>query len=97
MIKHHIKPVVEFFDDSLDFFDKVYKMEELNQLEIDISKQYKTKFILPRSQTDGKKYKVNVLTQDEIEFLLEYYKKDYELLKDYYTKEQILNEWKSSS
>ena len=92
-INHHTKPVVEFFDEELDFFDKVYKIEETEKLEADIGKMYKNKFILPREQTGGKKYKVEALSKEEMDFLLEYYAKDYELMKDYYSKEKILEEW----
>lgn len=92
-IKNHIKPVTEIFNEELEYFDKVYKIEETKKLEEDISERYKAEFILPRAQTGGKKFNVAALSKDEIDFLLEYYTKDYELMKNYYSKEKVLEEW----
>jgi len=96
-INHHTKPIIEFGIKDLDFFTHIYKMEELARLESDILKHYNTDFKLPRLQTGGIKFKVSDLNEDEMEFLLDYYKEDYRLLSKYYTKEMILEEWKSQS
>lgn len=94
VIDHHTKPMYTFLqDNNLDFFDKVYKIETIDQLTHDVEQFTNKEFKLPRAQTGGKKVSVSSLSQEQIEFLLEYYKKDYEVLEGYYSKEDILNEW----
>jgi hypothetical protein len=92
-IKHHTRPMVDFKIDDLSAFTHVYKMEDLASLESDISNRYKRKFTLPKLQTGGIKYKVSDLTKEELDFLFDFYKEDYELMSQYYTKEMILEEW----
>lgn len=92
-INHHTKAIVDFDITDLSFFTHIYKIEELKLLEADISTQYKINFKLPRLQTGGIKFKVSDLSKDELNFLFDFYKEDYILLSDYYTKEMILEEW----
>jgi len=91
VIKHHIDPVTTFFDEGLDFFDKIYKIEETEKLEIDISQKYHVKFVLPRAQR-SKKISVASLSKNEMEFLLDRFTKDYNLMTGYYSKEKILRD-----
>jgi hypothetical protein len=92
-INHHTKPIVSFGIGDLNFFTHIYKIEELKLLEADISTLYNTTFKLPRLQTEGIKYKVSDLSKEELSFLFDFYKEDYALLSNYYTKEMILEEW----
>ncbi len=92
-INHHTKPVTCFVETDLSFFDKVYKIENTQDLENDISLEYNTKFILARKQTGGKKFSLSDIKKSELDFLLDYYAEDYELMKDYYSKVDIIKEW----
>jgi hypothetical protein len=94
-IKHHTRPIVDFKVRDLSVFTNVYKIENLASLEVDISNRYNTEFTLPRLQTGGLKYKVSDLSKDELDFLFDFYKEDYALISEYYTKEMILEEWKN--
>ncbi len=96
VIRKHTKPVAEWLDGPLEFFDEVYKIEELYKLEKDISDRTKKEFILPRLQTGGEKISVNELGVKELEFLIDFYKEDYILLKDFYTVDEIYKTWKEN-
>ncbi len=93
-IKHHFRPVTEIFDEELDYFDKVYRIEELYELEEDISSKTNKDFILPRLQTGGRKIPLSDLDGNEFEYLVDFYKKDYELMKEFYTVDDIYKTWK---
>ncbi len=95
-IRKHTKPAAEWLDKPLEFFDEVYKIEELYKLEKDISDRTKKEFILPRLQTGGEKISVNELGVKELEFLIDFYKEDYILLKDFYTVDEIYKTWKEN-
>ena len=93
-IHHHLKPVNEIIEGNLELFDKIYTLENINELEKDISDLSKKEFKLPRSQTGGKKYTVKELNSLQMDFLINFYKEDYELMQEFYTIDNIWNTWK---
>ena len=93
-IEHHTALQSEFLFHSLDGLDRIYKVEELEQVfRPEIQKLVKQEVILKKYQTGGKKIKLEELNEDSFNKLLEYTKKDYELLKDYYSSENIIQEY----
>lgn len=94
-IHHHLRPVTEIIEGNLDIFDKIYTIENIKSLEEDISKISKKDFVLPRSQTGGKKFSVKDLNSSQIDFLIDFYKGDYKMMNDFYSIDDVWKAWKS--
>jgi len=102
-IKYHIRPITQMTNkftyglkgNSLNYFNKVYRFEEISNLSVDISKKYNVNFIIPR-KNNGNNGKISNLNKKEIDFLLGYYSNDYKLMHGYYSKDKIFQEWKES-
>ena len=97
-IKHHTQPVSHSLTKTnLQQFSKIYCMENLPSLEYDLSAIHGHDLKLERLQTGGRKIPLRDLSQQQMEFLLDYYQEDYELLSDSYTVEKIWEEWAGDS
>jgi hypothetical protein len=72
----------------------VYRIEELSVLEKDMSKITKKGFTLGREQTGGKKIALQELNREQLDFLIEYYKKDYELMRGFYSIDRLMYDWR---
>ncbi len=93
-IHHHLRPVNEIVNGSLEIFDTIYTLENIKELEKDISDFSKKDFKLPRSQTGGKKYSHKELNSQQMDWLIDFYKEDYKLMQDFYTVDAIWKSWK---
>lgn len=94
VIRHHVKPISSFLQgDKLQCFTRIYRMENLNNLERDLSILYGKNVFFDRLQEKGKKHEVSDLTWGQLSKLLRYYKRDYVLLEGYYSKANIRREW----
>ncbi len=93
-IHHHLRPVTEILDGDLEFFNKIYILENIRELEEDISNLSKKIFKLPKSQTGGKKYSHKELNSQQMDYLIDFYKEDYKLMQDFYTIDDIWESWK---
>lgn len=94
-ISHHTKPFSKFLDgETLDYFTDVYTIENIHSLEIDLAEYFDVDFHFQRKQTGGRKYAISDLPKAHVEKLLAYYKDDYELLKGYYSVDDVWEEWK---
>ncbi|MCA9325289.1 sulfotransferase family 2 domain-containing protein [Candidatus Saccharibacteria bacterium] len=94
VIDHHVSPLtVKLSGKKLNYFDKVYKMEDLSKLEKDLSKKLKTSFQLQRRHEGRKKSSLQHLNYSRLKFLINYYKEDYKLLDGLYSPEDLWQEW----
>lgn len=94
-IKHHVRPISDFLkNQGLTYFTDVIKLECINQLEAEWSSLLKENVVLGREQTGGRKIPLNDLSSSQMDFLLDYYRKDYELLKGLYSIDSIWREWR---
>ena len=97
-IRHHVRPLSFFLDgQDLSYFTDVYKMEDIPQFESKLSELFGQEVVFERKQTGGRKFELRDLSKAQINKLLKYYKKDYKLLKDYYSVESVWSEWKGVS
>lgn len=94
-IKHHCKPVSEWVDGNISLFDRVYRIEEMELLKKDLSKELGQEINFSREQTGGRKIPVSDLSSNQVEFLMEFYREDYKLLKDYYSHDDFWKSWKN--
>ena len=96
VIEHHAASQSMVFNNDLSVFDKIYRMEEINQVAKDISDLYERPLKMPRDQTGGPKLNLGHLSEQAFEKLLEYYSDDYRLLSDYYSEDAIRAEYISA-
>ena len=93
-IHHHTKPFSTFLDNqTLDYFTDVFTIENIRSLEVYLAEYFDKDLQFERKQTGGKKYSISDLPKGHVEKLLEYYKNDYDLLKDYYPVDDVWQEW----
>lgn len=93
-ISHHVKPISFFLDgEDLEYFTDVYRIEDIDRFESDLSALYGKPVSFERRQIGGNKFTLNDLTKKQIEKLLDYYRDDYLLLSKYYSEDLILDEW----
>lgn len=94
VIEHHSRPQEQFLDDSLEYLDRIYPIEEFDKL-VDMLKQYKPDLEMKSKKTGGTSYSLQDLSAEALEKALTFYKKDYELLNDYYSRKQIKKEYQN--
>lgn len=95
-IDHHFKPFTEYLDSQdLAYFNKVFKIEDTASLASYISEIVSQEVVFPKSQTGGKKISMKELSESQLDFLFEFYHKDYELLQGIYSVDDIWSSWKS--
>jgi predicted glycosyltransferase involved in capsule biosynthesis len=80
---------------DIEIFSKVYKIEELTDLEKDLSDISQKTIRFRHSQPGGPKIDVACLDFEQLEKLRIYYQEDYRILNSWYSFESILEEWKS--
>ena len=84
-IWHHTASAKKFIGSDLSYFDAVYRVEDLPELEAELSRRTGRSISLPREQTAGKKIKLDMLSARTQAKVLQYTREEYAFLKDYYT------------
>ncbi len=92
IIEHHSRPQAKFLDNTLAYLDYVYPIEEFDML-VDMLKEYKPDLEMKSKKTGGSSYSLQDLSAEALEKAIAFYKKDYELLKGYYSPKQIRKEY----
>jgi len=94
-IFHHLRPFSDFIGESaLSDFTHVYKFEDLLQFEVELSRLVGKKITFAHLQAGGKKkFKIKDLNRRQMKKLIRFYRKDYKLLKDFYSVEELWEEW----
>jgi hypothetical protein len=94
-IFHHFRPISDFLGDKrLGCFTHVYKMENLNDLEKDLSMLTGKEIVFDHRQTGGKKYSLRDLSKIQIEKLIKFYQMDYDLLEGFYSVDDLWRKWR---
>jgi hypothetical protein len=94
-INGHTKPMTELFTDDLSFFDKVYPLEQISDLTAKLNQYHQTPLTLPHEQTGGRKIPLKDLNSMQIDYLFDVYQEDYQLIKDFYSIDEVWRAWKS--
>lgn len=84
-IRRHFRSQRRYLGGDLGYFDKVYTLENLQELADDLSKLAGREVTLPRLQTGGPKFRFESLSRATQERILRITAPDYAFLKDYYT------------
>ncbi|MDE5077389.1 MAG: sulfotransferase family 2 domain-containing protein, partial [Trichodesmium sp. St2_bin6] len=91
----HIKPQHTFMGNQIKGFDRIFQVEHLGELGKKLSEITGFEINLPRLNTGGRKISLAELSEKSIKKLIDFYSRDYELLKDYYSPEKIWDEYQA--
>jgi hypothetical protein len=78
-VHHHFSPVVAFLGRNPRFYDRVFRMGEIDQ----IPKYLGVPMTIPREQTQGPKIRVSALSPEAIGKLRRFYSEDYAVWGSY--------------
>jgi hypothetical protein len=92
-ISHHMSPQKAVLGDNLNKYSKIYKIEELSDLQAELSRRAGTAIPFGREQTGGPKISLTDLSSDAFEYLLDFFEQDYELFTGLYSREDIKSEY----
>ncbi|CAA0120717.1 Uncharacterised protein [BD1-7 clade bacterium] len=94
-IHHHFRPIEAFFGrKDLCYFTHVYPIEDIDRLASDLSGRLGAPVEFDRLQTGGIKYRVRDLSRDQLDKIIKFYARDYQLLAGYYSADDIWREWR---
>lgn len=82
-IKHHTDPQSFFLGHTLEYFDKLYKFEELHALETDLRERTQQPVSLPH-MVKGPEGENPFISGKRVRRIIEFYSGDYSLLKGFY-------------
>ena len=83
-IAHHTNPHVHFLGKDLDYFDRVFRFEQLAEFEAWLSARAKKPVRLPKLRTEGPEIPPSVLSARATKRVYKLYAHDYTLLKGIY-------------
>ncbi|MGK7920777.1 MAG: tetratricopeptide repeat protein [Trichodesmium sp.] len=91
--EYHIKPQHTFMGNQIKGFNHIFQVERLGDLGEKLSEITGLEINLPRINTGGKKISLADLSEKSMKKLIDFYARDYELLKDYYSPDKIWDEY----
>jgi hypothetical protein len=83
-IAHHTNPQTYFLGDNIDYFDRVFRFDQLNDIEVFLSDRLSVPVRLPKLRTEGPHIEATSLSRKMRNKAIEYYRSDYNLLKNFY-------------
>ena len=92
-IEHHSRPQWSFFGGRLDYLDKIFKMDELDDLQ-DFLKSHCPSLRFLSQKSGGTSYSVSDLSEEALKYAINFYRQDYRLLSNYYQADVHLNRQK---
>lgn len=93
-LNHHMAPQSEWICDDLSAFDWVFTTNEIQKMNKIISVYTNTDIEIPRLQTGGPNLNPADLSKKNFYRLIDYYYEDYKTMRDYFTIDSIVNEYK---
>lgn len=89
-IEHHSRPQWSFFGGSLDYIDRVFMMEELDDLR-DFLRSYRSELSFLSRKSGGTSFSVSDLSDEALRHAVHFYRQDYRLLSKFYRADVHLN------
>ena len=93
-IRHHTQPQSIFLDGTIGYLDKIYPIEQMNELTAKL-KNFDPSLLMKTEKSGGPKTKLCDMNRESLERLLKFYQDDYELLSDFYSKEDVIRSYES--
>lgn len=94
-LEHHMSPQTGWFTEDLSVFDWVFTTNEIQKMHKIISEYTNTDIEFPRLQTSGPNLNLTDLAKENFYKLIDYYYEDYKIMRDYFTIDSIVDEYKS--
>lgn len=82
-IRHHTRPQFRFFAGDLSVADYIFKMEEMDRVEMFLQK-FDPSINLLHRKSGGTPVTLNDLSDEAMQHAIRFYRGDYELLREYY-------------
>lgn len=95
-IDHHASPQCNFLGGSVDYLDKIFPIEQMENLKV-MLKKYGWEYQMRSVKSGGTSFNLEDLTQEALEYAIAYYRQDYRLLADYYSPESVRESYQSLS
>lgn len=83
-ISYHVAPMVRYLGTDREFYNRVFKFSEIEQLRQTLSDYVKAEVVFPRLQTGGEKISPDALSAAEVNKIKEFYAEDYDVYGDYF-------------
>ncbi|MDZ7721156.1 MAG: sulfotransferase family 2 domain-containing protein [Balneolaceae bacterium] len=93
-IRHHTELQSNLLGGTLEYADKTFPFEELNSLQ-NMLNSYDSTLVMKSRKSGGPKFQLSDLSHSSLQFLLEFYKKDYELFSEFYSSEDVLKRYRT--
>jgi hypothetical protein len=93
-IEHHSRPQARFLGGSLEYLDRVYRLEEMPEL-IAMLRQYKPDLEMRRRKTGGTNVTLADLSKEALQQVIDFYREDYELLADHVSQKDIVERYRA--
>lgn len=84
-LKNHIAPQQTIVGGIFQKINRVYDISQVPEFESFMSERYGKPIVLPREQSGGPKFTASDLSKSSLKKLLNFYRKDYEMLSQFYT------------
>lgn len=88
-IGHHARSQHEFLRGTLDYLDKIFPIEEMEELR-SMLKKYGWKYEMRTVKSGGTCFEVDDLSEEALRHAVNYYRQDYDLLSRFYTPQQYI-------
>lgn len=92
-IRHHSDPVYKFLGPDLHRLDRVYRIDEIGDLEKDLSEKYQKEIKIGRYQTGGPKLTWEELSMKTQSRVAHFLRSEYEYLGDYFTAPENVSQY----
>ena len=89
-IEHHSRPQWSFFGGSLDYLDKIFMIEELDDLQ-DFLRSYRSDLAFLSRKSGGTSFSVSDLSEEALRHAVKFYRQDYRLLSKFYSADVYLD------
>ncbi len=87
-IEHHSRPQYNFLGGTIDYLDHIFILRNISELE-EMLQRFKSGLKLRQRKTGGTEVNLNDISGEALDVAIEFYKKDYELLGDYFSPDDL--------
>ncbi|GAA5523383.1 sulfotransferase family protein [Aliifodinibius salicampi] len=87
-IEHHSRPQYEFLGETIDYLDRIFTLSEISELE-EMLQRFKPGLKLRQRKTGGTDITLDDISREALDAAIEFYKKDYKLLGDYFSPDDL--------
>lgn len=92
-IEHHSRLQSEFLGGTTGYLDRVFTMNDMPEL-VEMLQTYKPGLTLRRRKTGGTAVALADISEKALEHAVDFYRRDYELLENYFSPEGIADEYR---